>query len=368
MRVLQVTPKFFPSIGGVETHVFELSKHISLLGVEVDILTTDIISYKTMQRVRISSNDSIIRARGFKILPLPEGVGIIAPSMLRYITCNYDIVHLHSYGSFPTFLAPLFSIGERKVVITTHSDEGLPSIRKRIFDIVAPRFSLDHASKVIAVSEHERRVLLKLGVEEQKIEVIPNGVDPELLKISRKSEHGRKVLYVGRVNFRQKGLDILLLAIRKLVDRLQGFELEIAGPPDEIDILNSYSRKLGIEGIVRYYGTVPRKKLIDLMKHADLLVLPSRFEPFGIVVLEAMAIGLPVVAAKVGGVPEVLREKVDGLLFPPEDIESLALNIEELLTDTRMAEKLASNAKERASSFTWDKIALRLMALYKQLC
>lgn len=368
MRILQVTPKFLPSIGGVETHVFELSKHLSLLGAEVKILTTNILSYRTMQKVYPSETEGVIRVRGFKVLPLPEGIGIVAPGMLKYLAYNYDIVHLHGYGSFPTFLAPFFRKAGKRVVITTHSDEGLPSLRKKIFDIIAPKFSIVHASRIIALSNHEKRVLERLGINRQKIVVVPNGIEPGLLNLSHSVSTGRKrVLYVGRINFRQKGLDIMLLALKRLVGKFRDLEFELVGPPEEIDLLMSYSRKLGLEKIVKYHGVVNREKLIHLMTHSDLLVLPSRFEPFGIVVLEAMAVGLPVVAASVGGIPEIVRNGVDGLLFPRGDMEALAAQIERVLTDSLLASKLASNAKERARSFTWPKIATHVMTVYKQL-
>lgn len=88
------------------------------------------------------------------------------------------------------------------------------------------------------------------------------------------------------------------------------------------------------------------------MTHSDLLVLPSRFKPFGIVVLEAMVVGLPVLAASVGGIPEIVRNEVDGLLFPSGDVETLAAHIERILTDSLLTAKLTSNTKERVRAFT----------------
>jgi glycogen(starch) synthase len=367
--VLQVTPKFFPSVGGVETHVLELSKHLSELDVSVKVLTTDLKSYSTMQRVQALNDTSVARERAFKILPLPGGLGIVSPGMLRYIKLKCEIVHIHGYGSFPTFLTPLFKLAKKKVVITTHSDEGLHSFRKRAYDIIVPRLSLFYSSKIVALSRHEKKLLTNFGIPEERIEIIPNGVDANLFNIRRRvdaTRNKKKVLYVGRLNFRQKGIDILLLAARKLIKR-HNVIFEFVGPPEDIEGFNNLVDRSGLRERIIYHGEVSRKRLIEIMTDADLLVLPSRFEPFGIVILEAMAIGLPVIASSVGGIPEVIRDGDNGLLFPREDSDTLASKIELLLTDTTLTERISSRAKEYVKGFTWDKIAMKTLMVYKSL-
>src|SRR5271169_2517476 len=177
MKVIQVTERYPPAVGGVETHVLRLSQELRKLGVEVHVLTTDL--YSTSPLVRFErlpkgpEEASVTRVRAYPLLPLPQGLGLISPGMLRHLR-GASIVHAHGYGHFPTYLAHFCRISKLPMVATTHSDAGRPSLSKTIFDLVVPRLSIGFVQRNIAISNHERNVLVGRGVPPDRIVVIPN--------------------------------------------------------------------------------------------------------------------------------------------------------------------------------------------------
>ena len=284
MKVLQVTERYPPAIGGVETHVENISLELSRLGVDVAVLTTDLMSVAPFRRlagVTSSSEERIqgirvLRERAYEVLPLPQGLGVVAPAMARRLG-GFDLIHCHSYGHFPTFLAPLCAAKGIPCVITTHSDLGRYSFRKRAFDVVVPRATLSFASRIIALTNHEREALVQRGVKESAIEVIPNGVRVLPWKPHvKRNEGGRLLLYVGRVEIDQKGLDVLLRALDMLLrEHRLPVHLRIVGPDGGgLARLEKLASELRVSEMVEYLGVVSREGLADTMAEADVLVLP----------------------------------------------------------------------------------------------
>ena len=374
LRITQITERYPPAIGGVETHVSRLSRELVKLGAEVTVLTTDLLTTKPMRRVAVprspTNEDGIVvyRLRALEALPMRQGLGIISPEVAFHLKGS-DVIHAHGYGRFPTFVAPLRRILHTPVILTTHSDLGRPSLRKSFFDAAVSRLTVKSADVVIAVSYHEKKVLERLGVEETAIRVIPNGVDLGYLPRRRGRTGGRRtILYVGRLDFEQKGVDVLLRAVSKLV-RERGFDvnLKLVGPDwGDLGRAVSIAKELQIQDSVEYLGVLPTEAIVDEMSSADVLALPSRFEPFGIAILEAMAAGLPVVASAVGGVPEVIVDGENGLLSEPGDATSLSGQISRILLDPEYGEKLAGSARRSVREYSWPNVASRVLSVYSE--
>jgi glycosyltransferase involved in cell wall biosynthesis len=145
-------------------------------------------------------------------------------------------------------------------------------------------------------------------------------------------------------------------------------ELNIIGSGPRLDEYAGLARTLQIMDQVHFLGHVEHGKLPAHYAKADLLVLPSRMESFGLVLVEAMACGLPVVATRVGGIPEVVEDGVTGLLVPPNDPEALAEGINSLLEDPDRMKAMGARGRERAKEhFTWDTVAKRLVSLYTEV-
>jgi glycosyltransferase involved in cell wall biosynthesis len=369
LKVIQVTERFPPAVGGVETHVYHLSQELRKLGVDVRVLTTDLYSTTPLTRLENSKDEQYVtRFKGYQTLPLPEGLGIVAPGMLGHLR-DASLVHIHGYGHFPTYLAQYCSkVMRLPVVATTHSDAGRPSIRKRAFDAIVPRLSIRSANKIIAISNHERQVLIHRGIPSERIVVIPNGID--LNEISTAPAHknpGRTLLYAGRIDIDHKGLDILVEAFARLSKNHPDLQLVLTGPDwnNSIQKLEKLSTKLGVR--VHFTGFLKRSDYIETLKSADIFILPSRFEPFGIVLLEAMAAGVPIVAANTGAIPELLEKGRLGLLFKSGNVDSLTKQIENGLSNEAEAKDRAVRARLPLERYSWQKIAQDTLQTYKEV-
>ena len=182
MRVFQLTQRFSPALGGVEAHVLHLANWLVRAGVSTEVFTTDLqrdTPFRRLDRRNDSTAVPIQRHRAIKFLDVPHGLGIAAPSMLTAVMAGHpDLVHAHSYGYFPTFVAGLTEMVERvPLVVTTHCDTGGRSLGKRLFDIAVPALTIRRAHRIIALTRSEAVYLAHLGIPEQRIRVIPNGVD-----------------------------------------------------------------------------------------------------------------------------------------------------------------------------------------------
>jgi 1,4-alpha-glucan branching enzyme len=371
LKAVHLTDRYIPAIGGVESHIFNLCKALNQKGIETEVVTSDIYSVNPLLYVSRPKDSMPVKTkRGFRILPLPQGLGLVSPGMLNEL--NGDIIHAHGLGRFPTFLWWVSKSKRKPFVITTHSDAGRQRLSKRIFDSIIPRLTIHNADAIIALSRHEKNYLLRLGVEENRITVIPNGVDlNEMEKFRKNAMHlPGTVVFAGRMDIQHKGLDILLQALSILVHRRHiKAKLYLAGP--EVD--SSYSKlcrlaqQYDVFSDMVILGALKRDSLLKLISGATLLVLPSRIEPFGIVILEAMALGTPVVAAAVGAIPEVLGGGRLGILVKPEDPYSLADGMQEILLDSNKFRQYSENALEGVKAYSWDKIAEMTLLLYKSI-
>ena len=371
--MLQLTQRFPPAIGGVEEHVYHLALGLTRAGHNVEVLTTDLL--RSTPFTRMGSNPGqypfpVIRARVWKLFEAPHGLGILAPSMVRHmLNSQAQIVHAHAHGFFPTFAGSLGkALDGQALVITPHSDAGRPSLSKRFFDFVVNQLTLKRASRVIAVSHHEAAHLAALGVPAERIRVIPNGVDLQEFNGPRGQRQGDRVrgIFVGRLDPDQKGLATLFRALALLPPDLP-LEVRLIGEDwGATEILRLTAMQLGITNRVVFVGKVDRQALLNEYREADFLVLPSLFEPFGIVVLEAMATGLPVVASRVGGIPEVVRDGRTGILVEPANARALADALMELCRDENLRITMGADAKDRAAAFDWKTITPRILSIYQE--
>lgn len=369
MKVTHLTDRYMPAVGGVETHVWNLCRNLGRLGVVTRIVTTRIYTVSPFRLLpeNAFSPDVTLR-RGFRILPLPQGLGVLSPCMIADM--EGEIIHAHGYGRFPTFLWWEARAKSKKFVVTTHSDAGRAGFAKKLYDSVVPEFSIKHADALIALTNHEKEYLVSLGVKEEKVRIIPNGVDLEEASRFRQRVKAKpdQIIFAGRMDIEHKGLDILLKAFSILASRGHNLKLILAGP----EIASSYRRlvkmaeALCISKNVKLVGPLRREDLLHAIAESSMLILPSRFEPFGIVILEAMSLGTPVVASRVGGIPEVIPEG-SGLLCNPNDPHELASCMEELLTDEKKRYGIAQKALQRVRDYSWERIAGLTLKLYKEL-
>jgi len=211
-----------------------------------------------------------------------------------------------------------------------------------------------------------REVLDGFELPSEKVHLVPNGVDPDLWAppVIATPEREPLVLSWGRVQY-EKGFQVLVQAIARLRKRVPDVRCVIAGRGSYLAELQTQVDIEGVNDLVTLAGFVPDDELRSMLHRAGCVVIPSLYEPFGIVALEAMASGAPTVVARTGGLAEIVEGTDAGLVFEPGNPDQLAALIEETLTDAVAARSLQQHAAELvAERYTWDAIAQGTLEVY----
>jgi glycogen(starch) synthase len=234
----------------------------------------------------------------------------------------------------------------------------------------------NRADHVITCSHYMRgHVADVYGIDERRVTVIPNGIDPDdlqpvddltTLRARFAKPDERLVLLVGRLVY-EKGFHLALDALPRLAERLPGVRFLVAGSGTAEADLKAQARRRGVAGRGTFLGWIGDDVLHSLYRIADLCVVPSIYEPFGLVALEAMASGCPCIVADVGGLREVVPNPDVGLRFTARDPRSLADAMERVLTDDALRDGLVAEAAEHVMRFDWADIARRTTGVYRGL-
>jgi glycogen(starch) synthase len=381
MRILMVTWEFPPLVvGGLAAHVDGLSRALVRQGHEVVVLTLH----------HVDSDDDydhegvrVLRARvDLPWLPPENFVAQMASSNHRLVQLSRavdgwqpDIVHAHDWLVAWTgdTLHALYGV---PLVATVHATErgrnggqvppGQPAA------IHAVEWWLTYqANRVIACSRYMvHEIVAGFDLPVHKIDEVPNGVDPVVWAPPSpapvRGEGGPLVVTWGRLQY-EKGFQYLIEAMASLRRRVPGVHLVVAGRGSYLVELEGLAQFLGVADIVEFAGFVPDPELRALLHRASCAVIPSLYEPFGIVALEALAAEAPVVAAAAGGMAEVLEGTGAGLLVPPGDAGSLSFAVERLLTEPVLAaSSQAAGNRLVQERYSWDAIASATIETYRR--
>ncbi len=384
MKVLQICHDFPTAVGGGATHVYQLSKGLAESGHQVTVFATDLIG-KNQRSTRASEQMDGITVRRFRTVQVPlvgADVGNIAFGMLpAALTVERpDIIHVHTYRFFPTWLTPILRWVRRvPVVMTSHSAyEPTRPTRIGLFDRTWGKVIFKTVNRIIALTEIEKKYLTWLGAASDKIVIIPNAVDSALLayqpNIQRfRDKHHLKeakiVLFVGRIGL-AKGLDTLVDAIPDVL-ALSGDDVRfvLVGPDwGDQRALEERARCLGVDKYILFTGALVGDHLLDAYHAADVVVLLSRCDASPIVLVEAMAAGKPIVATRVGGIPNLVQDGINGLLVEPGDAGAAAGAINRVLADHTLAERLGQAGKALVrEKFQWSQTIQQVVNLYSEL-
>jgi len=380
--------------GGQNVYVRELVLALDQLGWAVDVFTH--WSEEQKPRVeKLGSRGRVIRlAAGRKgFVPKDEMFSLLpafVEELLQWTAENntsYRLLHTHYWlsGWAGMKLASRWEIPQVHVshslglVKARHSRSQVPEIR-----IKQEKRVLHKADMVVATSPQEKEVLCsKYGVPTGKVSVIPCGIDPARFA-PRDQEKDRQslgwdkrekiILFVGRPE-PAKGLEILVRSLAYLKEALKGEKITlmviggtqtgIAQKPFYLDYLQNLA---GVAGQVHFLGPVPHENLPLYYGAAEVCAVPSFYESFGLVAVEAMACGCPVVASAVGGLQYTVRNGLTGLTVSPGEPQELARALQRILTDTTLRLTLSRQAARWvAHHFTWPQIARRISNLYQEL-
>ena len=294
---------------------------------------------------------------------------------------EFDLVHGHDWlvAGAGDHLAKRFRC---PLVMTVHATEygrhqGWVQDHPQSHIHGVERWMTNRADRVIACSAYMRDHISDIyGLDDGHVEVIPNGIDPldlvpvgdlEALRAKFASPDERLILLVGRLVY-EKGFHLALEAMPGIIETLGNVRFLIAGSGTAEEDLKRQATELGLDDHGTFLGWIGDDALHSLYRIADLTVVPSLYEPFGLVALEAMASGCPTIVADTGGLREVVPEgERVGLRFNGGDAEHLAIMIERLLTDEPLRERLVAEASEHVLTFDWADVARSTAGVYREL-
>jgi glycosyltransferase involved in cell wall biosynthesis len=353
-RIAQVCARYYPYVGGVETHVKEISERLCRMGHEVEVLTTD-PSGSLVQEELVDN----VRVRRFKCWA-PRELFSVCEGLRKYLaerSGEYDVVHAHNYHDLPAFYVAQ-SKSRNRMVFTPHYHgigRNLLTSFLHVPYLCAGRMIFDKTDRVICVSQYEKDLVLRrFGIDERKVVVIPNGVDLNEFRpsLGREAKGWRMLLYVGRLQ-PYKGVRYLIEVLQMLDDDVV---LEIVGQGPEKQALVNLANRLGVRSRVRFDQALSREQLVHRYAQADVLVLLSRTEAYGLCVAEAMATGTPCVVANTSALKEWIDERNCFGVRYPIDLQELADAI--MKAFGRTVDRVLSD---------WDEVASRVANTYGEL-
>jgi glycosyltransferase involved in cell wall biosynthesis len=365
-RVVMVLDWHPNSVGGTQTHVRGLAETLRRWGIETLIVSRE-LGKSEIRDLKIEGYYPVKSLFNVDFIAVPP-----EPSSVRNVIrkLDPDIVHSHHIFTLTSLMA-LKEAHELGIpsVITNHSifyAYDKRSVWRVLGFLIPTRYFLGYADAIISVSSAADKMVESLLDKPKPRFIIPNGIDVEKYKPPEREPDDPVVFFVGRLVYR-KGPHVLVKAFRLVVDEVKDARLIIAGKGFMEPVLRTMVKKLGLEGRVEMLGVVPEWKKIELYRSSALVAVPSiANESFGIVAIEAMASGRPVVATRHGGLSDVVEHGETGFLVKPGSSRELAEAIITLLEDRKLREKMGSKARSVAvEKYSWDKVAQRILRVYE---
>lgn len=389
--------------GGMNVYIRELSRHLSDQGVEVDVFTRlqgpevgMVVPFAEHARViHVPAGPARYLPKEQVVRHLPEFIC----NMREFITreeAAYDIVHSHYWlsgrvaGYFKNawhapMVAMFHTLAELKNQVSVSADEWEADVRFGI-----ERLTVAAADQVVASTPVDSGHLeTYYGADTDRVSIVPCGVDLAQFRPGSQARARRAlgfgdeslILFVGRIQ-QLKGIDLLirtsaLLSARVALGQLRPFRVVIVGgqpsgetyDPEarELRRLKALAHELGVENLLEWRGAVAHERLCEYYQAADVTVMPSTYESFGLVAVESMACGTPVVASRVGGLQATVQDGRTGYLTSWRDPGMYADRIGEILRDPALRQRLGAAARERAGEFGWERVASQMIGLYGEL-
>ena len=389
--------------GGMNVYVAELTHELGREGIHVDVFTRSQDEHVPHVMHNLGYGNRVVHIPAGPEHPLPRQelaahLGTFATGIRNFAAekgIRYDLIHSHYWMSGITagFLKEAWNVPVLQMFHT------LGLMKNRIaqspaeiegdYRIDGERQVMQDVERIIAATQAEEAQLQFLyQVPAEKISIVPPGVDigrfypipeDEAKDAIGEGKCPRLLLFVGRIE-PLKGIDTLIRALAMV--RQSGamdhecYSLAIIGgepdaPPEELSVemarLQNLCRELGLEDLVVFLGKRAQETLPYYYSAAEIVIMPSHYESFGMVALEAMACGTPVVASQVGGLAFLVQDGITGYVVPGGDAESLAKTLEKLMKDPELRERLGQQAAEYAKFYSWDKIATRIKNVYEEM-
>jgi D-inositol-3-phosphate glycosyltransferase len=377
----------------MNVYVRELGRALAARGVAMDIFTRrqstnveDVVEYSPGARVIHIDAGPHRHVDKYDVLDYLPDFACGVQRFRALMGVSYDLIHSHYWlsGRLGLLFADHWGV---PLVSTFHT---LAQLKNRVAESAAEReqtvrYEIERrtmagSDRVVALTAIDRQQMIRHYETHTPIDVIPGGVDLDrfspLARAQARATLGMKpnqnvVLFVGRIQ-RLKGLEVLVRAFARLAD-LDARLLVVGGQPGtspesrEISRLQHLVTRLGIADRTDFVGAVAHEQLPLYYSAADVTVMPSSYESFGLVAVESLACGTPVVATRVGGLTSIVHDGETGLLVPWRDAEMFAESLRRVLEDTALRQRLARNARASVLGYGWDRIADEHLTLYEDV-
>ncbi|MFN4133689.1 MAG: glycosyltransferase family 4 protein, partial [Candidatus Hadarchaeales archaeon] len=369
MRILHINPFFYPYQGGTENYLYELCKRLSKRH-SVSVVTSRLAGTKEIDQVegtKVYRLKALVLKKLPAFLPPPLAIPLSFKKNLVEICKRErpDIIHLHN-RFFINFAAVAFWKDElgAPLFLTLHNARPVGISEEidfwgQLYDDLAGERIMLRCDWVIANSKWTLDITLPKEYPREKTEVIYNGVDAKKFrKVENNIKEKLGCEHMSTTVCRlipQKGVEYLVRAVKEIEGN---FKAVIIGRGPELVRLKALAEKIGVEKRIKFVSEiVPEPELIQYYSASDFFILPSLWEPFGIVLIEAMACENPIIATRAGGIPEVVSPDC-GILVEPRNPKQIAEAANRLLSDEGLRKRLGKNARRRVEEiFDFDVIA-----------
>ena len=380
-RICLVTHFFPPHMGGIEKVSYEQSKRLTESGYEIDVLTSKIKGQNEhpAKGIRVFAYPSLKLAERFGV-PYPI-LTVEAYKKFAKVIKKCDLVHAHGHVYMSSYLAGKLAKKYKKPFIVTQHNTWIDyqswlNIMENINDLTIGKSVLKHADRILTVSKETMKYVLRLGADKAKTSVMYNGVDTNCFHPVKKGESRkklglpkkRKIIFSARRLVYKNGIDTLIESAHLVARNNPDILFVVAGKGPSRKLIEDRIKELGIEDSIKLTGFVPDDLLPVYYDAADYFVLPSASgEGLPLVLFEAMACGLPVIATTVGGTPEIINHMKNGVLVPPRNPEAMAEALSKLLAEEKLGQTIGEEAKKNVEDmFTWEKNLRQLKGVYNE--
>ena len=385
MRILMLSWEYPPRIvGGISRVVYHLAQELGAAGHHVTVLT---MSDENLAPLELDGRVSVVRVPAWYVRPITFVDSVMQMNMAMVTAAvrmmqsgeRFDILHMHDWLVAFAGKTLLDLFPELVGVCTIHATEygrnnGIHNDIQSYISGVEQKLAGELSCRVIVNSQYMREEVIRLfDVAGDTLDIIPNGIDPHMfepvqvdmsLRRCHAADNDRIVFFVGRLTY-EKGVHLLMDAIPKVLSRYQDVKFIIAGKGQELDALRQRAWNMGVAHRVDFPGFLPEEDLLKMFRVVDLAVFPSLYEPFGIVALEGMVAGLPVVVSDAGGLNEIVENRVNGMKFPTGNPDMLAEAIVTLLLDGDLRTRITETAhKMIMDKYLWTHIAEQTVKTY----
>lgn len=386
MKILIISYDFYPNIGGVAQHVFNLAKFLNIKNNEVYVFAIR-NSFKNKFFEKIENikvfrffTPDISKLRGLFFLIQASFFGFLL-SLIKRI----DIIHSHTI--IPDSLVGLFIISKKKI-FTNHSSQFLElyetknnNFIKKTYKLIIKKYNF-----IITPSEELKEKSIKFfNFENNKVFFIPNGVDTKRFKpVNLKEKEFKKIKIFNLLNLEKRkyllfcprrlepknGVEFFVKAINLFLDKEKDFWGIISGN----EYIKTYSnfiknliKELKLENYIFFTGPVPNELIVDYYQASDIVILPSLMEAVSISGLEALSSGVPLIGTNVGGIPFIVKDGITGILVQPKNEIEIYKALIKLIDDEQLRMTMGINARKFIEdNFSWDSIVNKIIEIYSK--